>query len=430
MSEDLIVRNVTVIDGSGGPPIANAEVAIEGERFTAIRSAGTRNAGEVYDARGGYLLPGLWEGHTHLGARPGETAQDQFARLEAILGSYLEAGITTVLELGGSLDINTRFRDRTAATPPSKTANFLFAGPTFCGVDGWPVTLHHNHALVRETAAPESAQRMVLETIDKTDFVKCHYHGEPGAPDKLPRAVLAAIVTAAHEHGQNVLVHIRTKQDIEDVVDAGADGVEHAFLPRDPDDIGEAEEVAALLAATGTYYCPTLAVFEQIGRSGDPAYLDELVRDGIISREELATFAAHPNFGAPFPDHPAAETLARLKYAMRTLRLYRDAGVKISAGSDVAMFMSRPAALLRELQLLAYAGLALSDVVVAGTRHSAEKIGKAAPVGTIATGARADALLLNANPLEDVMHLVRPVHRLGTIRCGQLAVAVGAPFSR
>jgi imidazolonepropionase-like amidohydrolase len=64
---------------------------------------------------------------------------------------------------------------------------------------------------------------------------------------------------------------------------------------------------------------------------------------------------------------------------------------------------------------------------VAGTRHSAEKVGKGAQVGTIATGARADALLLNANPLEDVMHLVRPVHRLGTIRCGRLAVAVGTP---
>ena len=77
MSAELIVRNVTVIDGSGGPPLTNAEVAIVDGRFTAIRPSG-KTAGPgvtVYDARGGFLLPGLWEGHTHLRARPGEGAR-------------------------------------------------------------------------------------------------------------------------------------------------------------------------------------------------------------------------------------------------------------------------------------------------------------------------------------------------------------------
>src|SRR5580693_6254132 len=102
MGEDLIVRNVTVIDGSGEPAAAGMEVAIADGRFVAIRPSGTGSSGTtVFDGRGGYLLPGLWEGHTHLRARPDETAPDQVARLEAILATYLQAGITTVLELGG-----------------------------------------------------------------------------------------------------------------------------------------------------------------------------------------------------------------------------------------------------------------------------------------------------------------------------------------
>ena len=98
----------------------------------------------------------------------------------------------------------------------------------------------------------------------------------------------------------------------------------------------------------------------------------------------------------------------------------REAGVKIAAGSDVAMFMSRPAALLRELQLLSAAGLSCADVIVAATRHVAGKIGKEQTAGTIAPGQRADALLVDADPLADVMHLVRPWHRVATLRRGKL----------
>ena len=54
MAEDLIIRNVTVIDGSGAAPMANAEVAIEGGKFTAIRAAGRdTNGATVFDGRGG-----------------------------------------------------------------------------------------------------------------------------------------------------------------------------------------------------------------------------------------------------------------------------------------------------------------------------------------------------------------------------------------
>ena len=90
MGEDLIIRNVTVIDGSGGPPAAGVEVAIEGGVFRAIRPSGKNPpppGTTVFDGRGGYLLPGLWEGHTHLRARPDEPPPDQIARLEALLAT-------------------------------------------------------------------------------------------------------------------------------------------------------------------------------------------------------------------------------------------------------------------------------------------------------------------------------------------------------
>jgi N-acyl-D-aspartate/D-glutamate deacylase len=65
VSEALIVRNVTVIDGSGGEPLPGAEVVIEDGVFHEIRPQTDEAFPNVFDGRGGYLLPGLWESHTH-----------------------------------------------------------------------------------------------------------------------------------------------------------------------------------------------------------------------------------------------------------------------------------------------------------------------------------------------------------------------------
>ena len=424
MAEDLIIRNVTLIDGSGGPPMPSTEVAIKDGRFAAIRPSGSGAAeATLFDGCGGYLLPGLWEGHTHLRARPDEAQADPLVRLETILADYLAAGITTVLELGGPVDIDGRLRERRRSTASTDAAELFFAGPAFTGLNGWPLHLHHDHALVREAGDAESARRMVLELAGAIDFIKCIYDGQPGAPDKLPRPALQAIVAAAHERGMSVLVHILTKRDLEEAVDAGADCIEHGFLPSDADDLTEAEDVAGVLARAGTYFSPTLTVFEQIGRSGDRAYLDDLVADEIISTGEASAIASRTTFGAPFPHHPADETLARFQYAMRSLPIMHAAGVKIAAGSDVALFMSRPAALLRELQLLARSGLPNGEVIVAGTRHVAEKIRKGNSVGIIAVGQIADALLLDADPLADITHLTQPSHHMATLRRGHLSAA-------
>ena len=420
----LTIRNVTVIDGSGGAAKENAEVAIEDGVFTAIRpSSNDPSRGPIFDGKGAYLVPGLWEGHTHLRKRPGEVVTDELARLESLLAAFLPAGITSVLELSGPLEIDVRLRDRRRTSPPFDAAEMFYAGPPFTGIDGWPLPQHYDHSLVREAADPESGRRMVLELNDKTDFIKCMYDGEPGAPDKLSKPAMRAIIEAAHDNGKNVLVHIRTKRDIEEAIDAGADGIEHCFVPEDESSETEAQEIAALLASTDTYFCPTFCIYEQIGRNGDRSYLDDLVKNEIMTPDQAHEVGSRKTFGDPFPHHSAAESLLRLRYGMRVLPIMRDAGVKIVAGSDFAMLMPRPAALLRELQLLARAGLKNGDVIVSASRHAAEKIGKGDTIGTIAVGQVADALLVNANPIDDIMHLIRPEHHVATIRRGNVTEA-------
>lgn len=96
------------------------------------------------------------------------------------------------------------------------------------------------------------------------------------------------------------------------------------------------------------------------------------------------------------------------------------AGVKFATGSDIAPALSRPAAALRELQLMAWAGVPAKDVLLAATKHSAEKVGLGRSLGTIELGKVADALLLDATPLDDIDVLIRPGHLAGVIKGGEL----------
>src|SRR6202012_1096048 len=118
---------------------------------------------------------------------------------------------------------------------------------------------------------------------------------------------------------------------------------------------------------------PTTVRWEQRGRGGDPAYLDEPAAAGIPTPEGIAEITARPSYGKPFSHHPADEMKIRFDYAMSTLHLFRAAGVRLVAGSDIASTMPTPAhALLRELQLFAKAGLPCAEVLATATTNAAD----------------------------------------------------------
>jgi imidazolonepropionase-like amidohydrolase len=431
MAANLIVKNVTVIDGAGGEPVPGVDVVIRDGVFAAVEpGAAARQewvGAEVLDGRGQFLLPGLWESHTHLRSVLKANAEENQAALDATLGAYRERGITTVVDLGGPVDVYCRVRERQRAGH-ADGARLLFAGPNFTGINGWPFILHHDATCTNQAGDAATALAALRTLLERSpDVIKIMYDGEPGR-DKLPREALAALVREAHAHGLRALVHIHSAEDTLHALDAGADGIEHSFLPSPGQEAAEAERVTAALVRSGASLTPTLAIWEQLGRAGDADYLDELTAAESITPAERDRLAA-PETGwgqAEFPHHPKAECRDRLAAALRFLPAMHAAGVRLAVGSDLAVAMSRPAATLREMALLARAGVPPKDVLVAATRHAAEKVGQGATVGTIAPGKAADALLLNANPLENLDHLLRPGHLVATIKAGQVQRAAPA----
>ncbi|AUI59531.1 hypothetical protein BKN51_15715 [Amycolatopsis sp. BJA-103] len=117
---------------AGSAPIADAEVVVTDGRFSAIRSASdarpVTDGTPVLDGRGGYLVPGLWESHTHLGGFAMFKPENERAKyVSRLLADFLEVGVTTVVDLGGPLEMELAARDyRNKAT--DSAARLFFAG--------------------------------------------------------------------------------------------------------------------------------------------------------------------------------------------------------------------------------------------------------------------------------------------------------------
>ena len=262
MAGNVIVKNVTVVDGRGAAPAGGMDVVIRDGRFQAPRRAADsqRDAAgaRVIEGQGKFLVPGLWESHTHLRPVLKDGEQASQAALDATLSDYLARGITSVVDLGGPIAPYSTLRDRQRASGPAGRAQLLFAGPSFTGINGWPMSLHHNPTCAYEIGDAPTAVHRLRELLERQpDVIKVIYDGEPGSPEKLPLPALQAIVARSHEHGVRVVVHVRTAEDSFEALDAGADGLEHSFLPTPGREEAEAEQLTEVLRRTGAYLTPT-----------------------------------------------------------------------------------------------------------------------------------------------------------------------------
>ncbi len=235
MVADLIIRSVTLIDGTGADPARGVDVVIRDGLFAAVGpGAGTGQIGAgtaVLEGEGRFLVPGLWESHTHLRHVLKASDEASQAALDETLGAYLRRGITSVVDLGGRIEIYQRLRERHRRDGADGRARLWFAGANFTGINGWPVCYHHDKTSTYEVSDAASALAALRSLLARSpDVVKIMYHGEPGAPDKLPREALEALVQETHAQGRRALVHVRTALDSLHALEAGADGLEHSFL--------------------------------------------------------------------------------------------------------------------------------------------------------------------------------------------------------
>ena len=439
-----VLRGATLLDGLGGR-VVNARVIVKDHRISEVLLDDERvplpDGATVDDLTGRYLIPGLIDSHVHwggsggIGMAPIERTDDRLAR---DLSATLAAGVTSVVSLTDDLAAMRSLASAVASGTLVAPRTF-FAGPSITARGGHPSEMFSflpglAEQLTRQVESPEQARAAIAE-LDRArvDLVKLVL--EPGFADRpLPRLrddVFLAAMAEAKSRRMRTTVHVGTDADARLAVEAGANGIEHTAR-------GLSDETIALMAAKRVTFTPTNVVLDYAWKRGILDGEDDLARR-LSAPSILQSIRTDDSPLAPlFRD---AAMMKRLEAAFagsleQTSRAVR-AGVPILAGSDAGNPVTfHGVSLVRELELLARAGLPLVDLLKAATSRAADRLGQTG-LGRISAGAVADVVVLGSDPTDNVSAYrdVRGVYlRWSKTRCrrspantGQLAPqALGA----
>lgn len=395
----LVIENVTVVDGTGGPPQPGMTVTIANGRFVSIVPAGAAPAatGARLDGRGRYLMPGLMDMHVHLqggvivtpeGLR--KAARDR--RLgEAALASYLYSGVTSIYDSGNDPDFIYGLRDderagRIAAPRLFATGGVVTypgshgSGPGSTDIDAWPQA---KAALDAHLARRPDLVKLTLEERG--------WGARPMIP-LLPRELLQQAIRHANEHGVRTTVHVSSELRAMEALYAGADALSHPVIQ------GPATDAyCRTLAARGTPVVTTLTIGESYSRLVEqPEHLDEPLYRASIPAAEIARLRTEQR--RAWQDALWTKWMKLMTpVAMENLRRLHEAGGVLVLGSDQTL----GPAVHRELELLQQAGIPPLALTRIATLNGAIFLGRERDLGSIAPGKLADAVLLSADPTAD-----------------------------
>jgi imidazolonepropionase-like amidohydrolase len=374
-ADALVIVNGLVIDGTGSAPIPDGMVATWGTRIVAVgpkENFAIPSEAELIDARGGTILPGIINAHTHGTADP---ATRRF--------SFLLKGVTATCALGAPLESMSQFEQDDS---PGPSARGFRAGPIITAPGGYPDVAGQGRRLNYEVANPDEARAAVADLVNRyADFIKIALEpGRAGAswPILSPQEV-SAVVEEAHARGKLVRAHV-TRTDQSDIgLEAKVDVIEHVPIPQ----LTEADWKAA-----------TVDRDQLILPAEYEAQLARMVAQHVVMVPTLSVTPAICNmnwYNMPAEFQPLCGNLF-----LEVVHHFHDLG-----GNQGA----EPGMPLREMKLLMQAGLQPMEVIQAGTAQAATVCGHGDELGTLELGKLADLIIVDGNPLTDIEAMIRVV---------------------
>ena len=432
--DTLLIKDATMIDGTGAPPEGPVSILVEGNRIARILRGGADiPADRVIDASGMYILPGFVDTHGHNGD-PSKAPQPSYG-----FKLWLAHGVTSVRGVGfgfGPDDPSLDQKRRSAANTITAPRLFAYTAPG----DVWP-----NGAV----GTPQQGREWVRWIANRGyDGIKFFNNEDP--------ATLAAILDESDKLGLGTVAHLGQRGVAEVnarvATELGLDGVTHfyghfeslldgAALPQYPADYNYLDEQSR--------FAWVARLADQVGDPGTEqwsAYIDHLIENDVTLSPTFNIYSASrdvmkarnmewhekytlpslmqfyapslTNHGSYYHDWTSEDEVAWRNFYRKWFDLtreFKERGGRVTAGSDPGyIYQTWGFAYIGELEMLREAGLTPLEVIQAATINGAREIyepkGEEPPMGSIKEGKLADLVIVPENPLANLKVLYGTGH--------------------
>lgn len=388
----MIIKNINLIDGTGKDIQRGIDIKVENHVISEIGS--NLNGDNIIEGNGQYLLPGIIDSHVHvmlemepLERRLSTPFSYNFYKAINHLKRTVDAGVTTVRDaLGADLGLKEAVNDGLILGPRLQiSVNAL----TITGGHGDSYTKSGIQLPILQDGYPglpsgicdgvNEVRKKAREMLRAgADVLKVHATGGVTSATDHPdytqfslEELKVIVEEAQFRNNRKVMAHAQGLQGVKQCIEAGIHSIEHGIYLDD--------EAVQLMKEKEMYLVPTLLA---------PLSVIEFAEELGMSENSIKKSKQ------VMQDH------------IDSFKKAHQAGVKIAMGTDAGVF--KHGTNLRELELMVEHGMTEMEAIVSSSKTAAECLGYDDDLGTIEVGKKADFIILDQNPLEDIKVLRDP----------------------